>query len=367
VKNVFSPDSLGSYRVSQALLGAYVDPIFGKTSAEFVTEFRPSYVVSFDDDLLQVDSFKLFLAYTDTTTEGSFYGSYTNEIEFSIYELTQVLDTILYPSGFDMTGLYDENPLLDYSLNLVPDTSFLEIMLPNSLGEKILDLDSLEMISFTEFKKKLPGLYFKINSDIDAGITRFDFSLFDTRMVLYYSKPDSNFQAAFSMDQYCVNMNLFSHEYEGSEIEQNVLSSSDENQEIYMQSMNGVRAIIEIVNPSILYQKTINLAELVVPILQESDYINYPPVNDLILLSVDMDGNLRYISEYPSFGEFFNEETLEYKFNITRYIQTIANQADSIQPKLYITSTYSRVDYSRVVLDNRDNAIKLKLNYINEK
>jgi hypothetical protein len=363
IKNILPNDSLNSFRVSNALLGSYIDPLFGKTTAGFVTEFRHSYTAFFTKDSLELDSIVLFLAYTDTTSAG-YYGDSSTNMEFSMHLLTQTLDTIPVPSNSSMEGKYNPLPLATFNLKIKPDTNIVELKLPNSFGEAIMELDSL--VRYSDYKDQFPGFYFKPNSSINSGITKFNLLSSNTRMILYYSKGDSAFQAGFLMDEYCINFNLFEHDYNGKEILTNVNSAALEDSVIYLQSMNGVRATITIDNPSQFYGKIINLAEITFPLYQTSGYLNYSPISNLILLTEDKSGNLSYITEYSTGGLSYDDDLMEYTFNITRYLQSIANQDEDLMPYIYLVPTYDKIDLARVVLDNRANSVKLKVKYINQ-
>jgi predicted small secreted protein len=361
VKNVIPADTSDSYNTYYGLIGSYNDPVFGASSSEFVSEFRPLSYANFTTSNFVVDSVRLYVYLADTTSTANYGNNTSGTINFSIHELTNVLDSARVPSNTNMNGQYNSTPLVSYQYSLANDTNFFVIDLPNSFGERILAMDSL--VSFADFKDKFPGFYFKLDPNQDVALTKFYMNSASTKIILYYSDSTSH-STSFVFDQYCKKFNLFKHEYAGTKIEQNITNNQSEDSIIYLQSMNGVRATINLKNASSIYGKVINEATIIVPVELDDDYLKYSPINDLILLSVDNDNQFHYISEYSNSGQLYNSTNHEYTFNITRYMQSIANQVDSLQSKLYLVSTYDKVDLRRVVLDNRNNKIKLKLKYI---
>ncbi len=361
LKTHLSPDSLDSYRVSKALLGAYTDPVFGKSTAEFVCELLNGGVYYFNDTMT-IDSMYLYLAYSDSLLENVGYGDLTQPINFSIHKLNQVLDSTTYQSNTDISGLYNADAIYNGSFIINPKDTVLKISLPNSFAQEFMDLDSIK--TFGEFKKAIPGLYFKLEGDQNKGLISFDLSSNLTRINLFFSKKDIHYVALFRLhSNFSINFNLFSHDLSGTEVLNNINSTNTDDSLVYIQSMNGSRATIEIKDLDFLKGKIINQAELILPLYANSDYINYAPINNLLLLSLKKDGNLDFLTEDNGAGSNLNLEKLNYSFNVTRYIQALANQNDSLTSTLYIVPTLGRVDYKRSIIDNRNNAVKLKIKY----
>jgi len=363
LKNQLSPDSLNSYGVSKALLGSYTDPIFGETKAEFVTELIPGAAYYLDHTTMTVDSLFLYLAYNDTTNENSTYGNEEIPINFSIHMLNKELDSTTYASNYNMTGEYEQEAIYQGSFKINTKDTLLKIQLPISLGEKIMALDTIE--GFADFKKTIPGLYFKVEGSSNNSLCLFDISSSYSRVNMHYSVNDTTQETAtFKMfSEFSTNFNLFQHNYSGTKIENYISSNEPEDSLLYIQSMNGSRASIEIKNLDSLKGKVINQAEIFFPIDINSNYNIYHPVQNLLLLAQNSNGNLEYMSEDMGIGANYDSTNMGYNFNITRYFQSLANQADSLTTKLYLVPSKDKVDFRRVVIDNSTNKVKIKIKY----
>jgi len=363
LKNQLSPDSLNSYRVSKAILGSYKDPIFGETKAEFVSELLPAAAYYLDHTSMTVDSVFLYLAYNDTLNENTAYGDLSVPINFSIHMLNKELDSTTYASNYDMTGNYEQDAIYQGSFKINAEDTILKIQLPLSLGQKIMNIDTIEGIA--NFKKTIPGLYFKIDGSSNNSMCIFNISSSYSRINMHYSVNDTTQKTAtFKMySDFTTNFNLFQHNYSGTEIENSILSNALEDSSLYIQSMNGSRTVIEINNLDSLKGKIINQAEIFFPIDMNSGYNVYHPVQNLLLLVENSDGNLEYMSEDNGIGANYDTTNIGYNFNITRYFQSLANQADSITSRLYLVPSKNKVDFRRVVIDNNNNKVKIKIKY----
>ena len=363
LKNQLSPDSLDSYKVSKALLGSYTDPIFGETKAEFVTELIPGAAYYLDHTSMTVDSLFLYLAYNDTINENTAYGDVETPINFSIHMLNKELDSMVYASNYDMTGNYEQEAIYQGSFKINAEDTLLKIQLPLSLGEKIMALDTIEGIS--NFKKTIPGLYFKVDGSSNNSLCIFNISSSYSRLNMHYSVNDTTQKTAtFKMyNEFSTNFNLFQHNYSGTGIESAISSNASEDSSLYIQSMNGSRTVIELKNINSFKGKIINQAEIFFPIDINSKYNVYHPVQNLLLLVENSEGNLEYMSEDNGIGADYDTINIGYNFNITRYFQSLANQADSLSTKLYLVPSKNKVDFRRVVIDNSNNKVKLKIKY----
>lgn len=363
LKNQLSPDSLDSYKVSKALLGSYTDPIFGETKAEFVTELIPGAAYYLDHTSMTVDSLFLYLAYNDTINENTAYGDVEVPINFSIHMLNKELDSMVYASNYDMTGNYEQEAIYQGNFKINVEDTILKIQLPLSLGEKIMALDTIEGIS--NFKKTIPGLYFKVDGSSNNSLCIFNISSSYSRLNMHYSVNDTTQKTAtFKMyNEFSTNFNLFQHNYSGTGIESAISSNALEDSSLYIQSMNGSRTVIELKNINSFKGKIINQAEIFFPIDINSKYNVYHPVQNLLLLVENSEGNLEYMSEDNGIGADYDTINIGYNFNITRYFQSLANQADSITSRLYLVPSKNKVDFRRVVIDNNNNNVKIKIKY----
>ena len=164
-------------------------------------------------------------------------------------------------------------------------------------------------------------------------------------------------------------------DYSDTDIE-TVLNGSGNSQYTYIQSLSGLKTKIEIpslydaMGPSGL---AINKAALVIP-ADPSDYNEYNAISDFIIFQIASDGRSIHILDYlegsTHYGGIYNQETTEYRFNITRHCQYLVNQKKAgitNDVSFFIVSLKADVEANRSRLfgtgGSSDKKIKFELSY----
>ena len=141
---------------------------------------------------------------------------------------------------------------------------------------------------------------------------------------------------------------------------------------LFLQSLGLHRANIQIPHVEQLAdipRLLINKAELVVPVASEYVSDAFPASRELLLLRIDEDGDLQFLEDYHVginyFGGRLNENNMEYRFNISKYLQQVL---DGVHPNdgLALVVAGASEDMSRVVLHGpgrAENPMRLVIYY----
>ncbi len=359
-------DSVSSDGRSLGLFGHINDPVFGKTTADFITQFRIEDNNLYFGTSLQADSIVLYLDYA------GFYGDTTLPQKISIYELTKDLyyDSTYY-SNFNISNYYNSSNLLsEKTFYPRPNDTALAITLPNSLAQKFLNADTINFRNNDNFIKFFKGLAFISDSAIGQSILYFSFISEKSVLRMYYkNSEDSAAQYDFILNNNCERVNKFNHNYNNTNIATSLNDTSST--KVYLQSMGGVKAKLKFELPEELNSKqiAINKAQLILTaddkIATQAD--KYPVPESLLIELIDntegFDAPIDYYLSSDYFDGKYNSETNTYTFNLTRYIQKIVNN-EVENNGFYIIPSGNKISANRlVVLNSGENKIRLKLFY----
>jgi hypothetical protein len=354
-----SEDSIRTDKFNPALVGAYVDPIFGFAKAEHVSELRlstnnPSFVAvgtSLSD--LVIDSLVLTLSFFSNTTgnlNDAIYGNAGPQF-FRVFEIT---DSI----GID--GAYYSNQTLNFNEQdlVLPGHNFVtpnpadstmvngslalpQIRLPLStaLAERIIGLNNGTGITAQEFVSEVNGIYITVDetqfNPYGAGIVYFDTFQQLSRMSLYYRNTALNdtVRYDFFIRNNSGKFNRFqqAHSLGAASLSAQVIQGDIEQgqRDLYIQAMAGTKIKVDL--PHIdelkgITDQALNKAVLTLPVRMET-IGNYAPPNNFLIFGVRDDGSLFLLPDQldgDSFvGGFFDAEAGHYRFTITRYLQQV--------------------------------------------
>lgn len=366
-------DSLRSDGLSQNLLGSYVDPVFGKSTASFYTQFSlPVVGVNFGNPSeLVVDSIILSLDHE------LFYGK-NDAQNFRVFEVTKNIledSALLYSNQnieYNTTSIGDLN-------NYTPALADTQMRIPlNSFwARKFLDAPATTYSDNTAFKNYFKGLYVSVNNASqpsgEGAIYYFNLLSDLSKLTLYYKNVSTT--ATFTQDFVITNnearVNHFTHDYTGTPVAAQFTNSSSGQDFIYVQSMAGVKSKVLFTGlKNFLDQNDnsilINKAEVVLPVDESNTgFSDYPPHEKLILLAADSLGNQNLIIDQLEgsayYGGIYDKSAKEYRFNIARHISLLsANNLPDFG--FYIVAGAGAVNANRTVLKGGNN-IKLQITY----
>jgi len=368
-------DSLTTEKRTSSLLGCMNDPIFGRSTANLLTQLRLS---SNDVDFgvnPQIDSAMLLMKYQD------YYGDTTQLQTMRIYELKQDLffDSTYY-SNLRMTGFYDPSVTVgDFSYYPKPGQDSVMIRLSDDFGTRLINTDTAFLSDNTKWVDHFKGLYFESQPVEQGGsIVYFDLTGGKSRMTLYYhNDANDSLQYEVVINANCSWVNLFSHNYSGTPIAGLINDSIDIHPEVYLQSMAGLRSHLKLEIPSSVMAKindgiTINKAELIITLADDPTDGSFGRPASLRVYNARLDGKNEFIDDLllgeSYYGGTFNSKTSSYRFNVGRHLQNILHPDPNqriANTGLFLVITNERTSGNRVILKNGtvNGGMKLVITY----
>lgn len=380
----YREDSVQTDEPSRTLLGTFDDPEFGKTSIDFATQFRLQFFPDYGTNPV-VDSVKLFLYYRGV------YGDTVTPQTFKVYELESPLDVDAeYYQNVDLKS-YASDQLIGEEIytpqvrvdSTSSDTLFSLITIPldNSLGEKLINADSLQMINNDVFLEYFKGLYIEAEKeDAEGGaILQLDAasssSFQGSALVVYYNN-DENMDAEepdtllnpYVITEFSARVNSIEHDYSETEFFEGLNSETSEDSLIYIQSTGGLRSKIyidDLTNWKDSVNTAINKAELVFQVdTLASEVDKYPPPRQLLFTVLDEDGReflpVDYLFSPVFYGGALNTEDYTYSFNITQHVQQIID-GEAENNGFFLTPARKNSEANRVILKGSESQTGIKL------
>lgn len=390
----FREDSIRTDASLKSLLGSMNDSIFGNTTVDFATQFRIPFYHEFGENP-ELDSVKLYLYYR------VIYGDTITPQHIKVYELNE---SIYADQKIDSTGKYSNYPYYQNvdlkslaSTQMIGELVFtpkveldptsgdivyqpLVIPLDATLGEKLMNADSLDIIDEDAFVDFFKGLYIETEklTDEPGTILALDAAATDafrgSGILVYYNNqanrdtitPDT-LSMPYVITSNSARINRITHDYSETEFVQNLNVQSNPDSLIYLQTMGGLEAKINIENLSSWNDSVntaINKAELIFQVdTILSDPEKYPLPDQLLFTIVDSTNTEILPKDYsfsPTFyGGYLNED-YTYRFNITQHMQQIID--GEVENKgFYLTTVLKNSEAKRVVLKGSSSKTGIKL------
>jgi hypothetical protein len=386
-------DSIRTDETTFGLLGAIMDPVFGKTTASVFTQVRLSTEgVTFGVNPV-LDSVVLILYYD------GYYGDTNTLQQVKVWELSQDLYTdssyystqsaatysILLADQYYKPRPKDSVPVL--GMNVAPHLRINLSNKTNYLGNKVLSAPQYVLNSNDEFVKFIKGLYIQ-SLPVDEGGSFFKYkttNLF-SKLAVYYHNTDQGDTLRFDMviDGSTARFTAFNHfgYADASPAFRQQVFNGDTMlgmNQLFIQAMAGARLKIHMPYLRSLVKDgkiAISNAQLVFENPEKDTTLAVPSM--LSLYRLDSTGKVGLLADYNEgssyFGGTYDEDTRTYSFRLTRHIQNILTGDTTQNPYLYISAVNPLVNllyYERVVLNgtspfnpsNRPGRLKLKLLY----
>lgn len=370
--NILLSDSTIISRTANHALGILEDPEFGTTVANIYFDVLPTTsgthpFVNKDSINGKIDSVILSLDYV------GLYGDSTSVENVRVSEIAQsadfadtsymishpdfaVVPTPLKVQTVDFTTLNDPHVIKKgEDTTLVTEENIFRIRLDNSLGLRLAAYDtSNAYLSDSAFRKYFKGFALKVDP-AGAGSRKAlaYLNLTDnakTRLTVYYRTvnngvPDTTYAEFVYKDQVAIGANLVKRNTDNSNYSKNLTSPGKNKEKLYIQSSPGSYASITIPGLDTMSNKLIYRAELVVNQLADPtnavfaqpdylllDYFDSSSSSYSTLLrdfSVSTDGyNADFGMTPKSMVNGANERVLQWKFNISRYVQGIVTRKE---------------------------------------
>nr|WP_262921353.1 DUF4270 domain-containing protein [Maribellus maritimus] len=368
VKNTILKDDIRAYTIredsirtdgaSKSLFGSFNDPVFGNTTIDFATQFR---LVGYPDfgEAPEADSIFLYLYYK------KIFGDTVTTQKIRVYELEESLyadqeegtgDNTSYPyyQNVGLKGMASDQLLgeLDFVPQITLDSTetdtfyqVIKVPLDISLGDKLVNADSADMVSNDDFLNYFKGLYIeteRITDDQGAILSleaASDNSFQGSALLVYYNNEeirnittDTLLSMPYIVTEFSARVNHIEHDYSGTPFFGSLSNPGMvEDSLIYIQTTGGLESKIDIDNLSLWRDSVntaINRAELVFQVdTTVSDLENYPAPSQLLLTYIDSTGQEFLPKDYSFSPAFYGGvlDTLDYtyRFNVTQHLQQI--------------------------------------------
>jgi len=333
-------DSIKTDETSVSLLGSIIDPVFGKSTASFYTQFR-LFRTGFSFGTNPVaDSLILSLEYANH------YGDSATILTVKVFELDEriYIDSSYYShqtAAVKPTLLAQKTFTPDFKNKVIVGPDTLDPHLRINLGElttdlmdRLIDIPSDSMATNASFLNYFKGLYLTVEDVTSGGIIIYFDLLSDlSGMKIYYHNDNSD---SLSYD-YVINSSTarfgnFVHDYSLGDpaFRAQVLDndSSLGQQICYVQALGGVKTNIRFPNIRHFYDDgkiAVNEARLFLRTYEEDPGL--PLAKFLILVTRDSVGGFSLLGEQLEgttfFGGYYDERSRGYWFRITSTIQEL--------------------------------------------
>jgi len=375
-----------------ALLGKYIDPIFGTTSSSIYTGIKLSTTIStasFGTNPI-IDSVVMTLVY-DT----AHYGKRERKMQtVEVYQLTEniPIDAIYFSNNTlskSTLPLATQNfipkpkdSVLVYSKKEKPQ---LRIRLDSNFGQTILNNQaSGNLANNTAVQNFIKGFYITTENSIlispeDGNILHFNTSDAQTKVTVYYrNNAADSLKYDFALNGVARFIN-FKHDYAGTNMDPDLASqltaaTFSQNSTVFIQSLAGVKVKVKMPYIKRLNDSgavAINKAELVIKVNTNSLYKldSFATPKKIVLFGINDDGTTYQLPDAFEgenyYGSTYNATTKEYRFNIARYIQQVLS-GEKNNNGIYMLASAGAVNANRVVIGGGAagaNQIKLNITY----
>ena len=382
------------------LIGKYIDPTFGPATASMYTQVRlPSNIAATTFGTAPIcDSIILALVY-----EGTAYGKKEiKQQKLSVYQVTEAMatastyysNTTLTKSGVDLT---EDNgyPFIPSPKDSVYTTTIagdsvrlkpqLRVLLDNSFGQLLLNNQTTgNLATDAAFRSFFNGIY--ITTENTTGLLADEgnilhFRMGESKITLYYHNSNATNNDTLSYDfslGSVARFNHFTHDYSTFGIDTslnnqiNTATPPNQNGTVFVQGMAGVRT--KITFPYLMNWVSggligVNKAELIISVdtsIATYNIDTFAAPTAFVLFGINDNGTTYVIPDAfegaTYYGGTLNSTTVQYKFNIARYIQQVLDGKRS-NNGLYLLASNGAVNANRVVVAGASSATRpMKLN-----
>lgn len=371
----FIDDSLRTDESSTSLLGTFNDPVFGKTTIDLALQFRLGAFPNFGTNPV-ADSVVFYFYYRNI------YGDTSSVQKLQVYELEEALDPdanyyddvdlSVYASNFKLAET-DFQPKVKLD-TVYKDTTYqlVGIKLDQSLAQKLISADSLDMVNNDVFLNYFKGLYVRSAGTEGSGaIVSLSLlgsgSLSASAVVLYYHNSEDTTNVAYYVTEFSARVNSLKHDYSQTAFYQQLNKEIQPDSLLYIQATGGIQSKLYL--PFLdgwkdSTQITVNKAELIFSVdTLASDYRKYPLPEQLLLTYIDDEGN-EYLPRDYSFSPLFyggyllSDQT--YRFNITQHLQSIV-KGDTGNNGFFLTPSNKNSEMRRAVLKGSTSARGIRM------
>lgn len=362
-------DSALSSNTETALLGSYVDPVFGKVRSEFYTQLKLEGLNPDFGDLstIVIDSFVLGLEYR------SYYGKLDPQ-KFEVYRLAQGLSMDSTYYSFQ-TRAVEGLDLLDPNKSvLIPDPtkqikigsnmvgSQLRLYLDTNLARTLMAETKINPAVFSSnenFIGYFKGLNVRSNNtnqaEEEGAILYFNLTAPNSKLTIYYKSNGVQKDFDFLIDGSCADFNHVSIDNEGKKPKQLITNPGLGSQEFYAQA-NYARGLVKIPYLNkIPKNSVIQYAKLELPVSFYSLDPYFP--SSILGVSTKINFTDERLYSIKVVGEY-SDLTKSYVIDLKDYIQQILSK--NIENRGVYVSPSRMVNSAERIVFNGSNTIYKK-------
>lgn len=338
-------DSVKTDETSLSLLGSLLDPVFGKSTASFYTQFRLSESAHDFGTTPYPDSLILSLDYN------GFYGDSTAAMTIKVYELADQLhvDSSYYSNqsvNIKSTLLAQKTFTPDFSSKVVigedtlnPHLRINLNSLSSELAFKLLSAPADSMTDNTSFLNYFYGLYVTAEP-VNSGGSIIYFNLMSTlsEMTIYYhNATGDSLQFEYLINSNCARFGNFTHDYSlGDPAFKAQVLDKDTSLGInicYVQALGGVKTFVRFPYIKNYYHNgkiAVNEARLFLSAYEPDAELDV--ASTLVMVSRDADSGYTITQDQLEgasyFGGYYDKNLQGYWFRITGTVQELMRSAD---------------------------------------
>ncbi len=351
-------EPIRSDNLTPALLGAYIDPVFGLSNTGHATELRlsssnPSFVEGGATPAdIEIDSLVLFLTYeTVVESNGNLVQNYSGlgPQYVEVFEISDSLEPDVEYFSDKIPRITGEDLVLEGFNTIHPNTSDsvsvggvkrapqIRLPLEPEFARKFIEASDVEGgLSAENFVSLLKGLYIQVDPEApfinlsNTGILYWDTFRDRSGMTMYYRNlvTEDTLEYTFDIRANTGKYNRFEHDFSNADVElveQLAGNKEPGKQKLYVQAMAGTKIRLDFPYLSDLADSSsiaLNKVELVLPVQVDEDF---PPPSRLFIFGLDEEERLFLIPDQIDgiIGGSYDAENQEYRFIITRFVQQV--------------------------------------------
>jgi hypothetical protein len=368
-------DSLKTDSLSHNLIGVINDAEFGRYEASSFFQFKLPQV----DKVVStqtLDSVVLFIQYTSNI---AYYGDLNSELSFKVYELSESMNSAVTHSN--QTYAYNPTPVGSFTGKVKLTDSMqitqlgkrvkvapgISIKLSTAMAQKLFNASATDLKSSDNFLQYFKGLAIVPDNTPAMGsgiIAAVNLKGAFTKLRIYYN---DSLQSDFGVIDNAKRFSQYKVSGQGNLIKKQKASPSNANFDTtFVQAMAGAKTKIQFPNLFSIITKSskkisIGKAEIIIRPLAGSFSTPFSLPTRLLLLRPDPTTNLNAgiidLIE-PFYGGKYNSITNEYRFNITRHVQSIftdyqLNGKNSNNGLFIVAPSDNPIMPSRIILDTK--------------
>jgi hypothetical protein len=352
------------------MIGSFNDPLFGYTSGAFAAQFRIPRYPKFEsnatlDSLILQMSYKY--VYGDTITpQTMLVHELTGDLRYGVKYLSSFnINTLASP---DILGSKEFIPKFRTDSTRTDTTSqILRVYLDPSLGNRLLKMDSLDMVSNDKFLTVFKGLYVETAPVNRKGsLIKVD-SPSAVLVVYYHTAEHDSLGFGYYLSANSAYVSGFVHDYTSARFFPNMNQEQVQDSLVYLQPTGGTKVKINI--PALSTWKdsanyAINKASLTIHVdTLNSDFKHYEIPQLIYLKIINDDGTETFPKDANQsiiyYGGIYNSLNGTYSFNITQHLQEIIT-GEKHNNGFYLVSAERNLSPKRVVLKGGNSSRPMK-------